>query len=86
MNLLSETNYEKMVCLLMKTWDLFRENKEVTPFGVSQAELAWSTLRKYMESFEIYEKRREQTGQLQKEIKNQLKNFGANFIQKRNCI
>ena len=23
---------------------------------------------------------------LQKEIKNQLKNFGANFIQKRNCI
>ena len=29
---------------------------------------------------------RGQTMQLQKEIKNQLENFGANFIQKRNCI
>ena len=29
----------------MKTWTLFRENKEVISSDVSQAELAWSTLK-----------------------------------------
>ena len=33
----------------MKNWALFREKKEIIPFDVSQAELAWSTVKEMHE-------------------------------------
>ena len=61
--------------LVVKRMNTERGRNSVTYWGP----IVWNALKQQSQ-------RRGQTGQLQKEIKNQLKNFGANFIQKGNCI
>ena len=61
--------------LVVKRMNTEEDRNSVTYRGP----IIWNALSKQSQ-------KRGQTGQFQKEIKSQLKNFGANFIQKGNCI